>query len=351
LKYAAGLAGGLLQAGASPALLTRDHALEFGGDLGELHAHVEGLSTGEVPLWTLPGRMRELRALPEMRTLARRRRRFAPDVIHLQEATEDDPRLLLVTGLRRRRYAYTVHDPVVHPGDSQPPRHAQVLRRLLLRHAGLVFVHAESLRDELERSAHVSGPIEIVPHGTTIPEIQSLPARPSILFFGRISAYKGLDVLLDSMQAIWDQVPAARLVIAGEGDLPDHPRLSDERVELRHGHVPETDIPSLFADAMLVVLPYIQASQSGVGSLAKSHGRAMVVTSVGGLPELVDDDSGLVVAPSDAEALAAAVSSLLLDPDRTTAMGLAGAQTAAGAGSWRAVGDATLAAYEKHGLI
>jgi glycosyltransferase involved in cell wall biosynthesis len=73
------------------------------------------------------------------------------------------------------------------------------------------------------------------------------------------------------------------------------------------------------------VLPYIDASQSGVVSLAYSYGKAVVVTSVGELQGLVDDGiTGLVVAPRDAGAIADAVVSLLLDADLRHELGRRG---------------------------
>src|SRR3954468_24722878 len=84
LKYAAGLAGGLAAHGARPVLLTRDHAQEFGDDLKEMTAHVEELAGQAVPLWMLRGRTRDIGAISAMRGIAAGRRRFAPDVIHLQ---------------------------------------------------------------------------------------------------------------------------------------------------------------------------------------------------------------------------------------------------------------------------
>lgn len=349
MKYAAGLAGGLAEIGARPVLLTRDHALEYGGDRAAMAAHVAELAPA-VSLWMLEGRVSDVRSLPSIRRMVGRRRRFRPDVVHFQEAVEDDPRLLTIAGARLGGYAYTIHDPVIHPGDSQPPRHAQILRRRLLRGAGVVFVHADSLADELRAVEDVPGPIEVVPHGAETHPPAPVPAQPGILFFGRMSEYKGLDVLLDALPAIRAAVPGVRLVVAGDGPLPDHPGLADG-VDLRHGHVPESEVPGLFAEATLVALPYVQASQSGVGSLAKSYGRAMVVTDVGGLPELVADGSGVIVPPSDAAALAEAIVALLSDPQRAQEIGLVGARSAAGQAGWPTVAEMTLAAYERHGLL
>lgn len=115
----------------------------------------------------------------------------------------------------------------------------------------------------------------------------ALPLRkePSLLFFGRLSWYKGVDVLLDAMQLLWRRTPEARVVIATGGELPEHQVLADPHILVRHPHVPEADVPALFGDARCVVLPYREASQSGVGARAKGFGRPLVVSDVGDLPD------------------------------------------------------------------
>jgi alpha-maltose-1-phosphate synthase len=153
------------------------------------------------------------------------------------------------------------------------------------------------------------------------------------------------------MGEIWAERPDARLVVAGAGELPRHDALADDRVEVRAEHVPESGLAELFGGATAVMLPYIQASQSGVGSRAKSFGRAMVVSDAGGLPELVADGSGLVVPAGDASQLARASLELLRDPARAEAMGRTGAATLEREASWSRVAERTLAAYRRHGLL
>ena len=313
LKYAAGLARGLADAGGQVALLTRDHGLEFGGDPDEMRSALHDRLEGRVPTWTMPGRAGDVRTLAAVARLHARRRAFAPDVVHIQQAILNDPRLVVAAGVRPGRYALTIHDVEIHPGDAQPSRARREAERRLVRHAGLVFVHAEALVDGLRRTTGTRAPIEVVPHGAHLPPARPLPDRPTVLAFGRISAYKGIDVLLDAAPRLWDRVPEARIVISGEGDLVAHPALDDARVEVRNEHVPERDVPELFADCTCAVLPYIEASQSGVGSRAKGYGRGLVVTDVGGLPELAVGDAGLVVPPRDPVALADALAGVLLD--------------------------------------
>ena len=138
---------------------------------------------------------------------------------------------------------------------------------------------------------------------------------------------------------MWEAAPTTRLVVAGHGPIePESGVLSDPRVEVHNEHVPEAMVSELYNDATAVVLPYRQASQSGVGSLAKSYGRASVVTDEGGLPELVADGSGLVVPSEDAGALANALVEVLTEPGRAEAMGAAASASAQADYSWKAVG-------------
>ncbi len=346
VKYTTELACGLADLGCEVVLLTRDHDQEFGGEPGAMRGFVERALGGKVRHLELKGRVRDPSGPRAVARLRRERRRWRPDVVHVQEAIENDPRLVVASGLPARRFALTVHDPVLHPGDAVPARAARLLQGVLRRRASLTFVHSRRLAEEVV-AAGVRAPIEVVPHGVGESVSAPLPERASLLFFGRISHYKGLDVLLDAMLIVWESRPAVRLVVAGEGDLPSHEALSDPRVELRLGHVPEADLPSLFAASTCVVLPYRQASQSGVGSLARQHGRAIVGTSVGGLSELVEDRWGRLVSPEDAGALAAAIVEVVGTPGLAEELGVNAAASSTPA-SWREVATQTVAAYRRH---
>jgi glycosyltransferase involved in cell wall biosynthesis len=220
-------------------------------------------------------------------------------------------------------------------------------RRALVRNAGLIFVHADALRDELIELERPRAPIDVIPHGVADPVVEPLPTRPALLFFGRLSYYKGLDTLFDAMQTVWEARPDVRLIVAGSGQLDPHPAMDDERVEMHHRHIAEEELPELFGRATCVVLPYRQASQSGVGSLAKRFGRGLVATSVGGLPELVGDDAGLLVPPEDRAALAGALLEMVQSPERAAAYGAAAADSVVRESSWRRVAERTLAAYDR----
>jgi len=347
VKYTAGLARGLADLGCEVKLVTRDHDKEFGGEAGAMRSFVRETLDGEAEHLELKGRVREPAAVGD---LVRRRaacRRWQPDLVHVQDLLTNDPRLALVGGVPWHPYALTVHDPRPHPGDAQPSRMARVLRRSLRRRADLVFAHSEVLADELVGTGDVKGPVVVVPHGVSESAITPLPSREALLFFGRISHYKGLDVLLDAMPLVWERRPDVILTIAGEGEPPDHPRLADSRIDLLREHVPEAAVSQLFQAATCAVLPYRQASQSGVGSEAKRFGRAIVATSVGGLPELVTPDCGRLVPPEDAPALADAILEVLETPGLAEALGRNAAAAVQGAG-WQNVAQATIEAYRRY---
>lgn len=346
VRYSAGLAGGLEREGAAVTLLTRDHDLEFGGRAGASADFIQRLAPG-VDHRRLEGRVRSPRALAATHRMRRSIAQLRSDVVHVQEGTVNDVRLLFAAGVRRRRFALTFHDPSPHPGDGVT-RRAIVANRALLHAAGLIFVHGERLREELTANARPKAPIVVVPHGVDAGDCQPLPKRPSILFFGRMSPYKGLDVLLDALPLVWSKAPETTLTIAGAGAVEDHPVLADPRVELRGEHVPDDELPDLFGAASCVALPYRQASQSGVGSLAKLYGRPMVVSDAGGLPELVGDGSGLVVAAEDREQLADSLLDVLLDGDLARRLGEAGRATAQSGADWDSVAELTLEAYRRH---
>jgi glycosyltransferase involved in cell wall biosynthesis len=345
--YAAMLAAGLDRAGAEVALLTRDHDLEFGNRPGASREFVEATVGSAVRVREIGGRVRSPAGWAEALRQRRELRAWRPSVTHFQESVGNDVRLLYAARARRGRFALTVHDPVRHPGDNESRRLAW-FNEMMIARAGLIFVHAEALREELISIAAPRAPIVVVPHGVDPGAATSLPERPSILFFGRISHYKGLDTLLDAMPEIWEEIPETRLTVAGDGPIEPHPVLADPRVTLHAGHVPESEVPALFAGASCVALPYRQASQSGVGSRVKPYARPLVVTETGGLPELVADGSGLVVPPESPARLARALVEVLADRALAERLGAAGAATAEREGSWDVVSARTLEAYREH---
>jgi glycosyltransferase involved in cell wall biosynthesis len=348
IRYETGLAQGLRANGWEPILLGRDHDHAFGGEPGAMRGYVQQRLGVDQPFVFVEGRARNPVKWASALQARGQVRRLNPDVTHVQYCVGHDPRLTIAAGLRPGRFAVTLHDIDTHPGDARSSLHHGATVFGLMRAAGLVFVHADRLRDDVLERGLTRAPVVVVPHGIDEADPQPLPPAPSLLFFGRIVEYKGLSVLLDALARLWRRRPETTLTIAGEGQLPGHPGLRDARVRLLHRHIAEDELPALFAAASVVVLPYLEASQSGVGSLAKGHGRPLVASAVGGLPELVSDGSGLLVPPADADALADALDGLLGDRARLERMGNAGLRSLHERAGWPVVGALTVEAYARH---
>ncbi|MHB1295058.1 MAG: glycosyltransferase family 4 protein [Anaerolineae bacterium] len=255
---------------------------------------------------------------------------FVPDVIHVQQG-----HLwlnLALPLLARYPLVMTIHDPRQHTGDRGARNTPQWISDLGFRRADQVIVHGRQLKNQVVRELGIpEGCVHVIPmialgqpsRGEVVDEQEG-----TVLFFGRIWGYKGLDYLIRSEPLITEQVPNARIIIAGEGEdmaryraLMQHP----ERFEVHNEFVSEEKQAQLFRRACVVTLPYVEATQSAVIPVAYAFGKPVVATTVGSLPDLVDDGkTGLLVPPRNEEALANAIVRLLQDGALRHRMGARG---------------------------
>lgn len=138
---------------------------------------------------------------------------------------------------------------------------------------------------------------------------------PMLLFFGFVREYKGLKYLLDALPEIREQIPDSMLWIVG--DFGDDKHLYLEQIErndiqnsvrLVEGYVPDQEVEQYFAASDLVVLPYVSATQSGIVQIAYGFEKPVVVTDVGGLPDVVrHGETGYVVPAGNVHEIAQAV--------------------------------------------
>jgi len=180
------------------------------------------------------------------------------------------------------------------------------------------------------------------------------PARPSVIFVGRITRQKGVPVLL---RAAADLDPSAQLVLcAGQ---PDTPELAAEVeglvAELRAARsgviwipemLPKRAVIQLLTHATVFACPSLYEPLGIVNLEAMACGTAVVASAVGGIPEVVSDgETGLLVPPDDPDALAAALNALIGDPLRAAAFGRAGRERAVAEFGWQAVAAQTAGLY------
>lgn len=266
------------------------------------------------------GALLSLTARKPVRALAEEIRRHRPGALFFPMLHPWNP--LLQEELREIPSVVMVHDPIPHPG-LRDWMLAQIETRSI-RMAGRCIVLSQALASALQKRGCPPERVDVVPHGELGLGLDPLPqpvrapdAPPTLLFFGRITPYKGLEVLLPAFRRLQETLPAAELVIAGEGDLgPYLPLLRDvPHVRLENRWIPDVEAGALFAAADVVVLPYTSASQSGVVALAASFARPVVATTVGGIPEQIEDRvTGRLVRAGDPAVLAEALTDALANP-------------------------------------
>lgn len=145
--------------------------------------------------------------------------------------------------------------------------------------------------------------------------LQIPSTAPVLLFFGFVREYKGLQVLINALPRIREVLPDISLWIVGDfgDDKQDYLDTIDKKqlhnnIKLVEGYIPDTDVEQYFAASDLVVLPYLSATQSGIVQIAYGFEKPVVVTNVGGLPDVVEHGkTGYVIPSRNPDALAGAV--------------------------------------------
>src|SRR5438067_10927258 len=294
-----------------------------------------------------------LRQIHNIRSLISQIHKFSPDVIHYQGAhLWFDLALPL---LRRYPLVFTIHDIRPHPGDRLSQKTPQAIENVARRRADQLIVHTQYTRNLLLREwPRAAERTSVIPHIQIGESPSSSNAREDenlILFFGRIWEYKGLEYLIRAEPLISARVPQARILIAGQGeDFEPYRRMmkNPERFLVDNEYISEARTAEYYHRAAVVVLPYIEASQSGVISLAYSAGKPVVATTVGGLPEMVEDGrTGFLVPPRDSVQLAEAVTKLLLDESLGRQMGANGKRKMEEECPPRVVAQKTLEVYRR----
>lgn len=297
---------------------------------------------------------RGLKAAEHLPDMLRLRGQIDADVVHYQWLTMPalDSRLLPP----RRPRVMTAHY-VLPPRASR--RQAGIARRMF-GSMDAVIAHSEHGAARLREEVGLDpARVRVIPHGafdylTRLPDEKPLPPElggaegPVVLFFGLLRPYKGLDTLLRAFR----ELKAAELWIVGNPriDLAPLRSLAAEapgRVRFVTRFVEDAEIPAIFRRADVVVLPYRDAEHSGVLYTGLAFGKPLVLSSVGGFPELAASGAARLVPPEDPVALAHALSELTSDRDAREQLATAARQAAAGPYSWDAVATKTLALYEE----
>jgi glycosyltransferase involved in cell wall biosynthesis len=254
-------------------------------------------------------------------------------------------------------FVATVHDVIRHAGERGLLAIPSTVYRWQWRWADQVIVHAAAANEQLlNEYGRTTENTQVIPIGSyefyrVIGKEDLIEEPNTVLFFGRIWGYKGLQTLIEAEPFISQAVPDVRIIIAGQGEpIEKYKRMmvNPHHFELHNYRIPDAEVASFFQRASIVALPYTEASQSGVVPIAYAFAKPVVATWVGGLPDVViDGQTGLLAEPGDAQSLAEAIIKLLRDTNLRRQMGQRAQHFAQTELSWERIAERTLEVYRK----
>jgi glycosyltransferase involved in cell wall biosynthesis len=274
-----------------------------------------------------------------------------PDVVHFQWLTVQPLDVHLLP--RRVPTVLTAHDVL-----PREPRAGQLrAQRRLYERVGHVVVHSEHGRTRLTDELGLDpARVSVIPHGAFThlsglepvlpPELpEPPPGTPVVALPGLLRAYKGMDVLLDAWRRFGTDPPGElwivgmpRMPVPAAHELPPGVRLVPR-------FVTDAELAGVLRRADLITLPYREIDQSGVLYAALGLGRPLLLSAVGGFPEVAATGAAELVAPGDPAALHASLAALLGDPARRAALAAAATTAATTTYSWDAVARQHVALY------
>ena len=290
------------------------------------------------------------------------------DIVHIQGHSYLFFLFVPLLKLKRKPIYWTMHDVDFHPTSPGIRGRLESLQVRLLcqngwltRKVNAIVVHGTKLKYALMSRGISENKICVIPHFDYAyllqlsSKLDSDNSSEYVLLFGKIKPYKGVETLLEAARKVRKKLGNKfRVIIAGKGSktfLDSLLRTDDlEYIHVQNGYIPDIEIPKLFRNARFLVLPYIDASQSGVMSLAYTFSKPVIVSNVGSIAEYVEHGvTGLVFEPGDTEQLSNYIEELVVNNDKCIEMGKNAYQKMINEMSLERCSEVINELYTKHG--
>ncbi len=283
---------------------------------------------------------------------------FKPDIVHFM----DNHPWYIVYGRIFKIFWYTIyvtqHDPVLHSGEDSTilGKISIEVNRVLRNLSDKLMVHGDMLKKQvIDNYNFPQEKVFSIRHGSYSffnTWAQWIPVqKDTFLFFGRIVDYKWLDTLLDSLEYVIQKIPDAKLIIAGPWDLSWYKKWLEKyrkNIEIYNHQIEPEEIYKYFEVSEFVVLPYKDATGSGVIPIAYGFSKAVIVTDVWALSSVVSDgETGILVEPSNPDILGEKIVELLTKKDTVRQMWIAGKTFCDDHLSWKDIIDTIYPHEEK----
>lgn len=239
--------------------------------------------------------------------------KFSPDIIYSSFSLLWG--FILYRILRKYRIITTIHDVIPHNGDSDSFFVKLSMFDSIRKSDDLVILNHKDVEtvEKIYRKSIKN--VCVIPHASysyykidNISNIADPSLTNTILFLGRIERYKGIKLLLDSFVKLKQHKKDLKLIIAGNGDISPYIEIIEDyrdSIELINRWIEDDEFEGIIRKCDFLVLPYLDASQSGIVPLAFAFGKPVVATNVGALSEQVPLGTGFLIRPNEDELIKA----------------------------------------------
>ncbi len=225
---------------------------------------------------------------------------------------------------RKEKVCVVNHDPIPHSGDKGTLLLNLFGMQSLYRSADCIVLHSEKFLDFVKMQYGKEKQVQYVPlgpqnvKGRGVPKLNYNPDDINFLFFGRIEKYKGIEVLLKAYQKTKEQYSNTSLSIVGNGDFSSYSSLAAKLKDCTvvNQWIADEEVGDYFlGNNLVLVLPYLDATQSGPVLIAYQYGIPAIVSDTGGLKAQVNEKTGLLVEAGNVDSLAEAMLKVCHNPD------------------------------------
>lgn len=257
--------------------------------------------------------------------IAKRINEFSPDILYSPFGNFWDK--FIFSRVKCPTKVKTYHDMTMHEGENH--WYLGLLYSSFSFHTDKCVILSDVFVDTMvEKYNYAREDIIVIPHASfkqySDNKQPDMSTKFGLMFFGRQVKYKGLNVMLKALRLIIKDIPQIKLYIVGNGDITYASKEIEElkdNIVLQNRWIKDDEVSEFFQQTDIAVLPYIEASQSGVIPLANSFGNPAIASDIGGLPAQINNNvSGLVVPVNNPAVLANAIIQLYHDESRLVAM-------------------------------
>jgi glycosyltransferase involved in cell wall biosynthesis len=275
------------------------------------------------------------------------------DIIHFNG--NDLQQLIISIFTSQYPKVHAIHDYIGHSGERN--YWAELFNKGLFNSNKYKIIHSRGGNYQLQDQTYLQRKrISIIPYGPL--EIYKAWANSllheennNILFFGRISLYKGIEYLIRAVPIIKEKFPDVKVILAGENSYYFNIEnlKKDNTYQIINRYIPNRELVELIQKSTLIACPYTDATQSGVIMTVYAFNKPIVATNVGGIPEVVEDNiTGRLVPARNSQELAEAIIDLLTNPEKRRHMaGNIKAKFSSPEFNWDNIAQRTIEVYKK----